>query len=104
MSDRTRAHPAEAASSTERPNGSYRAGLTKTAARCIRARKALCERSPIKVSSPGSLAGELDLGPATNTGQSSPCEARASAETFLAVSHNRPAARMKRRFEFEDER
>ena len=74
------------------------------AARCIHARKALCERSPIKVSSAGSLAGESDLGPATNTGQSSPFEARASAETFLALSHNRPAARMKRRFELEDER
>src|SRR3954465_8226814 len=72
------------------------------AARCMRARKALCERSPIKVTSPGSLLRESDLGPATNTGQSSPFEALASAETFLAASHIRPAARINRRFEPAD--
>src|SRR5712671_2147905 len=69
------------------------------AARCMRARKERCERSPIKVSSPESSPRESDLGPATNTGQSSPFEALASAETFLAASHIRPAARMKRLFE-----
>src|SRR5204863_5756519 len=75
------------------------AGLAKMAARCMRARKERCERSPIKVSSPESSPRESDPGPAANTGQSSPFEARASAETFLAASHIRPAARIKRRFE-----
>src|SRR5436305_14717475 len=69
------------------------------AARCMRARKEMCERLPIKVSSPESLPAESDPGPATNTGQSNPFEALASAETFLAASHIRPAARIKRRFE-----
>src|SRR4051794_5789954 len=73
------------------------------AARCMRARKALCKRSPIKVTSPGSLLRESDLGPATNTGQSSPFEALASAQTFLAASHIRPAARMKRLFDLGGE-
>src|SRR3954452_24157585 len=69
----------------------------------MRERKALYERSPIRVSSPRSLVGSSDCGPATNTGQSSPREARASAETFLAASHNRPADRMIRRFELGGE-
>src|SRR3954471_726697 len=72
------------------------------AARCMRARNEMCERLPIEVTLPECSPAESDPGPATNTGQSSPFEALASAETFLAASHIRPAARIKRRFEPAD--
>src|SRR5205823_1215817 len=96
ISDSSKAQPALAASSTESPNGSYRAGLTKMEALSISPSSAACDISPTNSQLVKAVEAVLlsnSDAPAILIGHATEGAAEATADKFLALSHSRPALR-----------
>src|SRR3954452_17692067 len=94
MSESSKAHPALAASRTDSPNGSYRAGLTKIEALSISPSRAAWDISPrnwqLLAATKPVVPCNSD-GPAILIGHSMSAAAEASTGRFFALSHKRPA-------------
>src|SRR5215212_5109181 len=94
MSESSKAHPALAASRTDSPNGSYRAGLTKIEALSISPSRSAWDISPTNsqlLAAAETVVACNSDGPAILIGQSMSAAAEASTARFLALSHKRPA-------------